>query len=198
MEPDPDAFLVAQARSGSRVAFEMLMLKHQRRIERLLARSVRESDEVADLCQETFLRAWRALPDFRGESAFYTWLYRIAVNAAARHGQRAARRATTDLSSNDVDGTFPSEADQSHDETPEALLASRQMATHLNDAVDALAEDQRRALLLREVDGLSYEEIGELMQCPPGTVRSRIFRARETVAAKLRPLLDRARGGRRW
>ena len=196
-DQDADAFLVAQARAGSKPAFEMLMIKYQRRIERLLSRSIHQPDEVADLCQETFLGAWRALPGFRGDSAFYTWLYRIAVNLAAKHGHRRVHRPSAEIREG-ADGTFPSEPDQSHDETPEALMASRQMAAHLDQAVQALAEDQRRALLLREVDGLSYEEIGELLQCPAGTVRSRIFRAREAVAAKLRPLLDRARGGRRW
>jgi RNA polymerase sigma-70 factor (ECF subfamily) len=192
---DADAFLVAQAQSGSQAAFEMLVLKYQRRVERLLARSVREPDLVADLCQETFLSAWRALPQFQGGSAFYTWLYRIAINLATKQAQREGQRLARETQ---IDGTFEPEPDPSHQDTPEALLASRQMAERLNQAVVALAEDQRKALLLREVDGLSYEEIGELMQCAPGTVRSRIFRAREAVAAKLRPLLDRARGAGRW
>jgi RNA polymerase sigma-70 factor (ECF subfamily) len=192
---DADAFLVAQAQAGSQAAFEMLVLKYQRRVERLLARSVREPDLVADLCQETFLSAWRALPQFQGGSAFYTWLYRIAVNQAAKHAERTDRRPTPGAQ---IDGTFEPDADLKHQDTPEALLATRQIAERLNRAVDSLADDQRQALLLREVDGLSYEEIGELMQCAPGTVRSRIFRAREAVAAKLRPLLDRARGAGRW
>lgn len=193
---DPDALLVREAQGGSRTAFDMLVLKYQRRVERLLSRSVRDPADVADLCQETFLAAYRALPAFRGESAFYTWLYRIAVNAAKRHhGHRARQRRMESL--DDDEGTFGTDAAPSDDATPEALLASRQLALGLNAAVEALADDQRQALLLREVDGVSYDEIADLMNCPPGTVRSRIFRAREAVAARLRPLLGGG-GGRRW
>lgn len=187
---DADALLVRQAQAGSRAAFDMLVLKYQRRVERLLSRSVRDPADVADLCQETFLAAYRALPAFRGDSAFYTWLYRIAINAAQRH--RGRQRPVESL--DDDEGTFGTGATPTDHATPEALLASRQLALGLNEAVEALAEDQRRALLLREVDGLSYDEIADLMDCPPGTVRSRIFRAREAIAARLRPLL----GGGGW
>lgn len=190
MSAEADALLVREAQGGSRVAFDMLVLKYQRRVERLLSRSVRDPADVADLCQETFLAAYRALPAFRGDSAFYTWLYRIAINAAQRH--RSRQRPVESL--DDDGGTFGTEAAPSDHATPEALLASRQLATGLDEAVAALADDQRRALLLREVDGLSYDEIADLMDCPPGTVRSRIFRAREAVAARLRPLL----GGGGW
>lgn len=189
---DADTLLVREAQQGSRAAFDMLVLKYQRRVERLLSRSVHDAADVADLCQETFLAAYRALPAFRGDSAFYTWIYRIAINAAKRH--RARQRQAESL---DDEGTFDTRAAPSDDATPETLLASRQLARELDEAVESLAEDQRRALLLREVDGLSYDEIGDLMDCPPGTVRSRIFRAREAVAARLRPLLA-SRGGRRW
>ncbi|MBV8033849.1 sigma-70 family RNA polymerase sigma factor [Roseateles sp.] len=196
MTAEADALLVREAQQGSRAAFDMLVLKYQRRVERLLSRSVRDPADVADLCQETFLAAYRALPAFRGESAFYTWIYRIAINAAKRHhGNRARQRPVESLDGDE--GTFGTGATPSDDATPEALLAGRQLARELDDAVGALAEDQRRALLLREVDGLSYDEIGDLMGCPPGTVRSRIFRAREAVAARLRPLLGGG-GGRRW
>ncbi|RZJ10275.1 MAG: sigma-70 family RNA polymerase sigma factor [Rubrivivax sp.] len=190
MNADADSLLVREAQGGSRAAFDMLVLKYQRRIERLLSRSVYDAADVADLCQETFLAAYRALPAFRSESAFYTWLYRIAINAAQRH--RARQRPFESL--DDDDGTFGTDAAPTDDATPEALLAGRQLAVGLNEAVEALADDQRRALLLREVDGLSYEEIADLMNCPAGTVRSRIFRAREAVAARLRPLL----GGGGW
>jgi len=193
MNEDADNLLVREAQAGSRAAFDMLVLKYQRRVERLLARSVRDPADVADLCQETFLAAYRGLPAFRGESAFYTWIYRIAINAAKRH--RGRQRPVESL--DDTEGTFGTDASPSDDATPEALLAGRQLARELDDAVAALAEDQRRALLLREVDGLSYDEIADLLACPPGTVRSRIFRAREAVAARLRPLLGGA-GGRRW
>jgi len=189
---DVDALLVREAQAGNRNAFDMLVLKYQRRVERLLSRSVRDPADVADLCQETFLAAYRALPAFRGDSAFYTWIYRIAINAAKRH--RSRKRPTESL--DDDEGTFGTQMAPSDDATPETLLASRQLAQGLNEAVKALAEDQRRALLLREVDGLSYDEIADLMDCPPGTVRSRIFRAREALAARLRPLLSG--GGRRW
>ena len=183
---DTDSLLVREAQAGSRAAFDMLVLKYQRRVERLLSRSVRDPADVADLCQETFLAAYRALPAFRGDSAFYTWVYRIAINAAQRH--RARHRPVESL--DDDEGTFGTAAHPTDDATPEALLASRQLARGLNEAVEDLAEDQRRALLLREVDGLSYDEIADLMDCPPGTVRSRIFRAREALAVRLRPLLS--------
>lgn len=196
MSVDADALLVREAQAGSRAAFDMLVLKYQRRVERLLSRSVHDSADVADLTQETFLAAYRALPAFRGESAFYTWLYRIAINAAKRHlGQRGRLKLVQAV--DDDEGTFGTDRAPSDDATPETLLASRQLARELDEAVESLAEEQRRALLLREVDGLSYDEIGDLMACPPGTVRSRIFRAREAVAARLRPLLE-GRGGRRW
>jgi RNA polymerase sigma-70 factor (ECF subfamily) len=198
MSADPDALLVREAQAGNRPAFDMLVLKYQRRVERLLSRSVRSPEDVADLCQETFLAAYRALPAFRGDSAFYTWLYRIAINAAKRHHARQRPVESLDAAQDaDGEGTFVSADHPTDDATPEALLANRQLAQGLNDAVDALVDEQRRALLLREVDGLSYEQIAELMDCPPGTVRSRIFRAREAVAARLRPLLGGG-GGRRW
>lgn len=193
MSEDADLLLVREAQAGSRMAFDMLVLKYQRRIERLLTRSVRNPADVADLCQETFLAAYRALPAFRGESAFYTWIYRIAINAAQRHRSRQRPVESVD----DEAGTFGTGAAPSDDATPETLLAGRQLARELDEAIQALAEDQRRALLLREVDGLTYDEIADLLACPPGTVRSRIFRAREAVAARLRPLLGGV-GGRRW
>jgi RNA polymerase sigma-70 factor (ECF subfamily) len=196
MSADPDLLLVREAQAGSRAAFDMLVLKYQRRVERLLSRSVHDSADVADLAQEAFLAAYRALPAFRGDSAFYTWLYRIAINAAKRHHAQRGRLKLVQAPDDD-EGTFGTEPAPSDDATPESLLASRQLARELDEAVESLAEEQRRALLLREVDGLSYDEIGDLMSCPPGTVRSRIFRAREAVAARLRPLLD-SRGGRRW
>lgn len=186
MSADADALLVREAQAGNRNAFDMLVLKYQRRVERLLSRSVRDPADVADLCQETFLAAYRALPAFRGDSAFYTWVYRIAINAAQRH--RARQQPVEPLA--DDEGTFGTRVHPTDDATPEALLASRQLARGLDEAVEGLAEDQRRALLLREVDGLSYDEIADLMDCPAGTVRSRIFRAREALAARLRPLLN--------
>jgi RNA polymerase sigma-70 factor (ECF subfamily) len=199
--PDADAPLVERAKSGDQTAFEMLVVKYQRRIERLIGRMVRDVDLVPDIAQETFIRAYRALPQFRGESAFYTWLYRIAVNTAKKSLMdlkrdplvtEAARAGRDD----DDDGPRP-ESEPSDAATPDAVLASKQIAAAVNFAVEALSEDLRQAITLREIEGLSYEEIAALMNCPIGTVRSRIFRAREAIAARLRPLLG-TREGDRW
>lgn len=200
---DPDSELVRRAQGGEMQAFEMLVIKYQRRVERLLARSVRDADLVADLCQETFVRAWRALPGFRAEAAFYTWLYRIAVNTA-RKALAGQQRDPVMIESSLIRGGVDADAEPiqatetpSSDDTPEGVLAGKQLAAAVSEAVAALPQEFRQALELREVDGLAYEEIAELLACPVGTVRSRIFRAREAVAARLRPLLD-TRGGRRW
>jgi RNA polymerase sigma-70 factor (ECF subfamily) len=200
-QADADALLVERARRGEVAAFEMLVVKYQRRIERLVSRMVRDVDLVPDIAQETFIRAYRALPQFRGESAFYTWLYRIAVNTAKKALVELKRdplvmessRVSTD------EGEEPSrvENELSDGETPEALLASKEIAATVNAAIDALSEDLRQAIVLREIEGLSYEEIADVMNCPIGTVRSRIFRAREAIATKLRPLLG-TREGERW
>ncbi len=199
---DADAVLVARAKGGDPRAFEMLVVKYQRRIERLIGRMVRDVDLVQDIAQESFIRAYRALPQFRGDSAFYTWLYRIAVNTA--------KKALVDLkrdplvtesaragSDDDDDETSRVERELTDGETPEAVLASKEIARTVNNAIEALSEDLRQAITLREIEGLSYEEIAELMNCPIGTVRSRIFRARESIAQRLRPLLD-TREGERW
>jgi RNA polymerase sigma-70 factor (ECF subfamily) len=200
-DADADALLVERVRLGDTRAFEMLVVKYQRRIERLIARMVRDVDLVPDITQETFIRAYRAMPNFRGDSAFYTWLYRIAVNTAKKsllelkrdllvtEGQRAG--------ADENDETSRIENELSHDETPEALLASKEVAAAVNSSIEALSEDLRQAITLREIEGLSYEEIAEVMNCPIGTVRSRIFRAREAIAARLKPLLD-TRDGERW
>ncbi len=200
-DADSDALLVERVKRGDSRAFEMLVVKYQRRIERLIGRMVRDTDLVQDIAQETFIRAYRALPSFRGESAFYTWLYRIAVNTA--------KKALVDLKrdpvvlesalqgGDDADETSRVETTLTDAETPDAVLASREIAAAVNAAVENLSEDLRQAVTLREIEGLSYEEIAEVMNCPIGTVRSRIFRAREAIAARLRPLLD-TRDGRRW
>ena len=200
-DADADAMLVDRVKRGDVRAFEMLVVKYQRRIERLIGRMVRDTDLVQDIAQETFIRAYRALPKFRGDSAFYTWLYRIAVNTA--------KKAMADLQrdplllhsarpgADDNDETSRAETELSDGETPEAVLASKQIASAVNSAIEALSEDLRQAITLREIEGLSYEEISEVMNCPIGTVRSRIFRAREFIADRLRPLLD-TRGGERW
>jgi RNA polymerase sigma-70 factor (ECF subfamily) len=200
-EGDVDALLVRRAQQGEQRAFEMLVIKYQRRIERLIGRMVRDADLVQDIAQESFIRAYRALPQFRGDSAFYTWLYRIAVNTA--------KKALVDLKRDPVifesamhlpddgDETSSREIEPSDGETPDAVLASKEIAQAVNAAIEALSEDLRQAITLREIEGLSYEEIADVMNCPIGTVRSRIFRAREAIAERLRPLLDTP-DGTRW
>jgi RNA polymerase sigma-70 factor (ECF subfamily) len=199
---DVDAALVERVQRGDQKAFEMLVVKYQRRIERLIARMVRDVDLVEDIAQETFIRAYRALPSFRGESAFYTWLYRIAVNTAKKAMIGLKRdplltEAAMGGGGDDDDETSRVENELTDGETPESVLASRQIAETVNAAIESLSEDLRQAITLREIEGLSYEEIAELMNCPIGTVRSRIFRAREAIATRLRPLLD-TRQGERW
>src|SRR3990167_5378172 len=199
---DSDVAIVERAKRGDHKAFEMLVVKYQRRIERLIARMVRDVDLVQDIAQESFIRAYRALPQFRGDSAFYTWLYRIAVNTAKKALVDLKRdplvtKSARASSNDDDDETSRVERELTDGETPEAVLASKEIAQAVNAAIEALSEDLRQAITLREIEGLSYEEIAELMNCPIGTVRSRIFRAREAIAQRLRPLLD-TREGERW
>jgi RNA polymerase sigma-70 factor (ECF subfamily) len=200
-DPDVDAPLVARAQQGDVRAFEMLVVKYQRRVERLIGRMVRDSDLVQDIAQESFIRAYRALPQFRGEAAFYTWLYRIAVNTAKKALVDMKRDPLLFDSARSVgedgDETSRNESELTDGETPEALLASKEIAAAVNAAIEALTEDLRQAITLREIEGLSYEDIAEVMNCPIGTVRSRIFRARDAIATRLRPLLD-TRDGERW
>jgi RNA polymerase sigma-70 factor (ECF subfamily) len=199
--PDADAPLIERVKRGDVKAFEMLVVKYQRRIERLIGRMVRDVDLIPDIAQETFIRAYRAMPQFRGESAFYTWLYRIAVNTAKKSLVELKRDPLITESARslreDDDETSRTENELSDGETPEAVLASKEIAATVNAAIEALSDDLRQAITLREIEGLSYEEIAELMNCPIGTVRSRIFRAREAIAQRLRPLLD-TREGERW
>ncbi len=198
---DADAPLIERVKNGDVKAFEMLVVKYQRRIQRLIGRMVRDVDLVPDIAQETFIRAYRAIPQFRGDSAFYTWLYRIAVNTAKKALVDLKRDPIVTESAragrDDDDETSRIETELSHSETPEAMLASKEIAIAVNAAIEALSEDLRQAITLREIEGLSYEEIAEVMNCPIGTVRSRIFRAREAIAQRLRPLLD-TREGERW
>ena len=199
--PDADAPLIARVKGGDVKAFEMLVVKYQRRIERLIGRMVRDVDLVPDIAQETFIRAYRAIPQFRGESAFYTWLYRIAVNTAKKFLMELKRdplvTESARASRDEDDDSSRVENELSDGETPDAVLASKQIAAAVNFAIEALSDDLRQAITLREIEGLTYEEIAELMNCPSGTVRSRIFRAREAIALRLRPLLD-TRDGDRW
>jgi RNA polymerase sigma-70 factor (ECF subfamily) len=193
-----DQQLVERAQRGDKHAFELLVAKYQRKLARLLSRFIRDSTEVEDVTQEAFIKAYRALPNFRGDSAFYTWLYRIGINTAKNYLVAMGRRAptTTDIDSEEAEGF--EEGDQLRDlNTPENELMSRQVAETVNQTLAGLPEELRTAITLREIEGLSYEDIANSMNCPIGTVRSRIFRAREAIAAKLRPLLG-TRKDRRW
>jgi RNA polymerase sigma-70 factor (ECF subfamily) len=193
-----DQELVARAQRGDKRAFELLVLKYQRKLGRLLSRWVRDPAEVEDVTQEAFIKAYRALPTFRGESAFYTWLYRIAINTAKNYLVALGRRAPTSTGFDNEEAEGFEDAEQLRDSnTPETELEGKQVAAVVNKAMDALPEDLRTAITLREIEGLSYDEIASVMNCPIGTVRSRIFRAREAIATELRPLLG-TEENRRW
>jgi RNA polymerase sigma-70 factor (ECF subfamily) len=199
--PDSDLMLVQRTVAGDQRAFELLVIKYQRRIQRLIARMVRDVDLVEDIAQETFIRAYQALHQFRGDAQFYTWLYRIAVNTAKKTLLDMKRDPTVPeaafKTSADDEETYLPGLELIGTETPETLLAAKDIATAVNAALEALPEDLRQALTLRELDGLSYEEIAEIMDCPIGTVRSRIFRSREAISVKVKPLLER-NTGKRW
>ena len=193
-----DQQLVERAQRGEKRAFELLVIKYQRKLERLLSRIVRDPSEIEDVAQEAFVKAYRALPNFRGDSAFYTWLYRIGINTAKNYLIAQGRRAptSTEYDSEEAEG-FEDAVGLRDINTPEAELMSKQIGRTVNEAIDALPEELRTAITLREIDGLSCEEIAKIMDCPIGTVRSRIFRAREAVAERLRPQLGTAKD-RRW
>jgi RNA polymerase sigma-70 factor (ECF subfamily) len=199
---DTDLELVRRTNGGDHKAYELLVIKYQRRIERLIARMVRDTDLVQDIAQETFIRAYRALHQFRGDAQFYTWLYRIAVNTAKKALLDMKRspvitESALQTSSSEEDETFGRQSEPTTEETPETVLAAQEIAQAVNAAMDALPEDLRQAVTLREIEGLSYEEIAIAMECPIGTVRSRIFRAREAISARVKPLLER-QTGKRW
>ena len=200
-DPDTDFQLVERTVAGDQRAYELLVIKYQRRIERLIGRMVRDTDLVQDIAQETFIRAYRALHQFRGEAQFYTWLYRIAVNTAKKALLDMKRNPViyegAMRGSDDGDETSRFERELISEETPETVLAAREIAQAVNAAMEALPEDLRQAVTLREIEGLSYEEIATAMECPIGTVRSRIFRAREAISARVRPLLEN-QTGKRW
>lgn len=198
---DSDFQLVERAVAGDQRAYELLVIKYQRRIERLIGRMVRDTDLVQDIAQETFIRAYRALHQFRGEAQFYTWLYRIAVNTAKKALMDLKRDPlvyeATLAGADEGDETSRLGNEPINEETPETVLAAREIAAAVNAAMEALPEDLRQAVTLREIEGLSYEEIALAMACPIGTVRSRIFRAREAISARVRPLLQNQMG-KRW
>ncbi|MBX9905267.1 MAG: RNA polymerase sigma factor RpoE [Burkholderiales bacterium] len=193
-----DQQLVERVQRGDKRAFDLLVTKYQRKLGRLLSRFIRDPSEVEDVTQEAFIKAYRALPNFRGDSAFYTWLYRIGINTAKNHLVAMGRRAPTSTEMDAEEAENLESGDQLRDlNTPENQMMSRQVGDTVNQTLQELPEELRTALTLREIEGLSYEEIATAMQCPVGTVRSRIFRAREAVAAKLKPLLDTGKD-RRW
>ncbi|TXG78890.1 MAG: RNA polymerase sigma factor RpoE [Rhodocyclaceae bacterium] len=193
-----DQQLVERAQRGDKQAFGLLVSKYQRKLVRLLSRLIRDPAEVEDVAQEAFIKAYRALPSFRGDSAFYTWLYRIGINTAKNHLVSQGRRAPTTTEFDSEEAESFEDGEQLRDiNTPERVLLSKQIGETVNSAMEALPEELRTAIVLREIEGLSYEEIAGIMDCPIGTVRSRIFRAREAIADKLRPLLDTA-PDKRW
>ncbi|HMV53976.1 MAG TPA: RNA polymerase sigma factor RpoE [Rhodocyclaceae bacterium] len=193
-----DQQLVERAQRGDKQAFGLLVSKYQRKLVRLLSRLIRDPAEVEDVAQEAFIKAYRALPSFRGDSAFYTWLYRIGINTAKNHLVSQGRRAPTTTEFDSEEAESFEDGEQLRDiNTPERVLLSKQIGETVNSAMEALPEELRTAIVLREIEGLSYEEIAGIMECPIGTVRSRIFRAREAIADKLRPLLDTA-PDKRW
>lgn len=193
-----DQQLVERAQSGDKHAFELLVAKYQRRLGRLISRFVRDAAEAEDVTQDAFIKAYRALPAFRGDSAFYTWLYRIGINTAKNHLLALGRRAPTTTAFDAEEAEEFEDAALLHEvSTPENELMSKQVVDVVNASLQQLPDDLRMALTLREIEGLSYEEIAAVMNCPIGTVRSRIFRAREAVAVNLRPLLG-TNDSQRW
>ncbi|MDA1012567.1 MAG: RNA polymerase sigma factor RpoE [Proteobacteria bacterium] len=197
-EREKDNLLVLRVQRGDKVAFELLFTKYQRRVSRLVSRFIRSEAEVEDVVQDSFIKAYKALANFRGDSAFYTWLYRIAVNTAKNYLVAASKRpiSLSQFEKND-DDDFEEDRFISNSTTPESELITKQIAETVNKTIDELPADLREAIMLREIEGMSYEDIAEAMECPIGTVRSRIFRAREAISQKIKPMLDVGEG-KRW
>jgi RNA polymerase sigma-70 factor (ECF subfamily) len=189
-ERNLDQELVARVQQGDKGAFDILVRRYEHKLVNVIGRYIRDPSEVLDVAQEAFIKAYRALPNFRGDSAFYTWLYRIAINTAKNHLVASSRRPPGD----DVDAQeaeqFGADSGLKEYATPERMALSSELATTIQAAIDELPEELRTAIVLRELDGLSYEEIAAAMECPIGTVRSRIFRARDAIDRRIRPLLD--------
>jgi RNA polymerase sigma-70 factor (ECF subfamily) len=192
-----DQKLVEKAQRGDKKAFGMLVEKYQRRLNRLLSRMVRDQSEIEDIVQDSFIKAYRAINNFRGDSAFYTWLYRIGINTAKNHLVKLGKRpkAMNEVDIEEIEN-FEDAPDLRNHETPESTMMSSEIVASVNQTIAALPSELREAISLREMDGLSYEEISDLMNCPIGTVRSRIFRAREVIAEKLKPLIETT--NKRW
>ncbi|MFK8067507.1 MAG: RNA polymerase sigma factor RpoE [Gammaproteobacteria bacterium] len=185
-----DSVLVEKVQNGDKKAFDLLVIKYQNRVVNLVSRYVRDITDAQDIAQEAFLKAYRALPNFRGDSAFYTWLYRIAINTAKNHVASRARRPQEVQPIGSDDETYDLDDALKETDTPENLLLTDEIQETILSAIEDLPEDLRTAITLREVEGLSYDEIAEAMTCPIGTVRSRIFRAREAIDVRLKPLLE--------
>ena len=193
MAKDTDKELVRRVKKGDRDAFDLLFSRYQHKILNLVSRYLRDPQDVEDVAQEAFIKAFRALPRFRGDSAFYTWLYRIAINTAKNHLVTRGRRPPgTDGDVEDAEHFDGNDALR-ESESPESVLARDQLSAEIDGAIADLPDDLRSAVTLREFDGLSYEQIAEIMDCPVGTVRSRIFRARESIDKRIEPLLLRRR-----
>ena len=194
-----DQQLVERAQRGDKQAFDLLVIKYQRRLVRLLSQFIRDSAEVEDIAQETFIKAYKSLSSFRGDSAFYTWLYRIGINAAKNFLVAQKRRASNASSNVDIEDAENFEEGSQLRElgTPESELISKQIAQTVNQALNELPEELRTAITLREIEGLSYEEIASVMNCPTGTIRSRIFRAREVISVKLQSVTEISKD-KRW
>ena len=192
-----DQKLVEKCQKGDKKAFNMLVEKYQRRLTRLLSRMVRDQSEIEDIVQDSFIKAYRAINNFRGDSAFYTWLYRIGINTAKTHLVKLGKRpkAMNDVEIEEIEN-FEDAPDLRNHETPESTMMSSEIVASVNQTIEALPDELKEAISLREMDGLSYEEISDLMNCPIGTVRSRIFRAREAIAEKLKPLIETT--NKRW
>ena len=188
-EQNPDQALVARVQRGDKHAFDLLVRKYQHRIMKVLSRYLHDQEDVLDIAQESFIKAYRALPTFRGDSAFYTWLYRIAINTAKNHLVSQSRRPTQGLVDSQEAEQYESATELQENATPEHIALKDEIGRVINKAFEELPDDLRTAITLRELEGLSYEEIAEAMSCPVGTVRSRIFRAREAIDKKLEPLL---------